>query len=46
MQSITDEFPNVTKEEVTNIARKLKDNKYARLEILLRHPYAHEVVVT
>ena len=46
MQTITDEFLNVTKEEVTNIVRKLKDNKYARLEILLRHPYAHKVVVT
>ncbi len=46
IQTITDEFLNVTKEEVTNIVGKLKDNKYARLEILLRHPYAHKVVVT
>ncbi len=38
MQTITDEFLNVTKEEVTIIVQKLKDNKYARLEILLRHP--------
>ena len=46
MQAIAEEFLNVTKEEVTNIVRKLKDNKYASLEILLRHPYAHKVVVT
>ncbi len=46
MQTITDEFLNVMKDEVTNIVRKLKDNKYARLEILLRHLYVHEVVLT
>ena len=44
MQTITDEFLNVTKEEVTDIVQKLKNNKHARLEILLRHPFTHEVV--
>ncbi len=45
MQTITDEFLNVDKEEVKDIVQKLKNNKYARLEILLRHPYTHEVVI-
>ncbi len=46
MQTITDEFLNVDKEEVKDIVQKLKNNKYARLEILLRHPFTHEVVIT
>ncbi len=46
MQTITDEFLNVDKEEVRDIVQKLKNNKYARLEILLRHPFTHEVVIT
>ena len=46
MQIITDEFLNVDKEEVRNIGRELKNNKYARLEVLLRHPFTHEVVIT
>ena len=46
MQTITDEFLNVTKEEVTDIAQKLKNNKHARLEILLRHPFMHKVIIT
>ena len=29
---------------VTDIVQKLKNNKHARLEILLRHPFTHEVV--
>ncbi len=45
MQTITDEFLNVGKEEVKNIVQKPKNNKYARLKILLRHPYTHEVVI-
>ncbi len=44
MQTITDEFLNVTKEEVTDIVQKLKNNKYARLEILLRHPFTHDAI--
>ncbi len=44
MQTITDEFLNVTKEESTSITQKLKDNKYARLEVLLRHPYTYQVI--
>ncbi len=46
MQTITDEFLNVDKEEVRDIVKELKNNKYARLEILLRHPFTHEVVTT
>ena len=45
MQTITDEFLNLNKEEVKDTVQKLKNNKYARLEILLRHPYTHEVVI-
>ncbi len=45
MQTITDEFLNVDKEEVKDIVQKLKNNKYARLEISLRHPYTHKVVM-
>ncbi len=45
MQTITDEFLNEDKEEIKDIVQKLKNNKYARLEILLRHPFTHEVVI-
>ncbi len=38
MQTIMDEFLNVEKDEIKNITQKLKNNKYARLEISLRHP--------
>ena len=34
MQTITDEFFNVTKEEVIDIVQKLKNNKHARLEVI------------
>ena len=44
MQTITDEFINVEKDEIKNITQKLKNNKYARLEISLRHPYIHKVI--
>ena len=44
MQTITDEFLNVEKEEIKDIIQKLKNNKHARLEILLRHPFTHEVI--
>ena len=41
MQTITDEFLNVEKEEIKDIIQKLKNNKHARLE---RHPFTHEVI--
>ncbi len=44
MQTITDEFLNVEKEEIKDITQKLKNNKHSRLEILLRHPFTHEVI--
>ncbi len=45
MVSITDEFLNVEKDEIKNIIQKLKNNKHARLEIMLRYPYTHEVII-
>ena len=45
MKTITDEFLDVENEEIKEIVQKLKNNKYARLEILLRIPYTHEVIV-
>ena len=45
MQTITDEFLNAEKNEIKDIVQKLKNNKYARLEILLRSPYTHKVIV-
>ncbi len=45
MQAITDDFLNVEKEEIKDIVQKLKNNKYSRLEILLRCPYTHEVSI-
>ena len=45
MQTIADEFLNAEKEEIKDIVRKLKNNKYSRLEISLRHPYEHEVII-
>ena len=44
MQTVLDESLHVTKEEEKSIVEKLKNNKYARLEILLRHPYTHDIV--
>ncbi len=44
MQTITDEFLNVEKEEIKDIIQKLKNNKRSRLEILLRHPFTHKVI--
>ena len=44
MQTILDENLNVSKEEEKSIVEKLKNNKYARLEILLQHPYTHKIV--
>ena len=45
MQTITDEFLNVEKEEIRNIIQKLTNNEYARLEISLRYPYTHEIII-
>ena len=45
MQAITDDFLNVEKEEIKDIVQKLKNKKYSRLEILLRCPYTHEVII-
>ena len=45
MKTITDEFLDAEKEEIKEIVQKLKNNKYARLEILLRIPYTHKVIV-
>ncbi len=44
MQTITDEFLNVEKEEIKDIIQKHKNNKHSRLENLLRHPFTHEVI--
>ncbi len=45
MQTITEEFLNVEKEEIKDIVQKLKNNKHSTLEILLRHPFTHEVTL-
>ncbi len=45
MQTIVDEFLNVEKEEIKDIVKTLKNNKYSRLEISLRHPYRHKVII-
>ena len=45
MKSLFDDYLNgLDKNEFDNIVRKLKTNKYARLEIELRHPYDHKIV--
>ncbi len=46
MQTITDEFLNIEKEEIKDIIQKLKNNKHARLEILLRHPFTYEIITS
>lgn len=43
MQTVLDESLYVTKEEEKDI-QKLKNNKYERLEIVLRYPYTHDVL--
>ena len=45
MQIIADEFLNTEKEIIKDIVKKLKNNKYARLEISLKHPYDYKVIV-
>ena len=45
MKSLFDDYLNgLDKNEFDDIVRKLKTNKYARLEIELRHPYDHKIV--
>jgi hypothetical protein len=44
MNTILDEFLDIEKDEERNIIDILKNNKYARLEILLRHPYKHNII--
>jgi hypothetical protein len=43
MQAILKESLDITKDEKRNTIDILKNNKYARLEILLRHPYTHNI---
>ena len=46
MKTITDDYLyGVEKDEIYVIINKLKKNKYAQLEISLRHPYEYEVVI-
>ena len=46
MKTIVNDYLNgCSKTEVDDIVRKLKNNKYARLEIELHHPYDHKIVV-
>ena len=46
MRSITDEYLyGLDKNEINEIVNKLKNNKYARLEIDLHHPYDYRVVI-
>ena len=44
MQTILEESLHITKDEEKNTIGILKNNKYARLEILLRHPYTHNII--
>ena len=46
MKTITDDYLNgAEKDAPLDITQKLKNNKYARLEIELIYPYTHKVVV-
>ena len=42
---VNDHLNGVDKAETDRIAKQLKDHKYARLEINLRHPYGRTLVV-
>ena len=45
METLMDDYVGgATKEERKQIVENLKRNKHARIEIELRHPYAHRVV--
>ena len=45
MQAITNKFLEAEKEETKDIEQKLGNNMYSRLEIFLRCPYAHKVII-
>ena len=46
MNAIFDDYlSTVDKSEKTQIVSMLKNNDFARLEVLLRRPYSHEVIV-
>ena len=42
---MNDYLYGVSNDEIKDIVDKLKNNKYARLEINLRHPYNYEAVI-
>ena len=42
---VNDHLNGVNKAETDLITKQLKDHKYARLEISLRHPYRHMVAL-
>ena len=44
MKTFMEESLNVTKKEKRDIIDKLKNNKYARLEVLRRYPFTHSIV--
>ena len=44
MKTVLEESLHIEKDEGKNIIDTLKNNKYARLEILLRHPYTHNII--
>ena len=44
MQQIN-KFLRMPKEEINDIDQRLKNNDYARLEILLRKPYTRKVII-
>ena len=46
MKTITDDYLyGVSNEEIKDIVEKLKNNKYTRLGINLRHPFDDKVVI-
>ena len=46
MKTITDDYLyGVEKDKIKEIIKKVENNKYARLDINLRHPYDHEVIM-
>ena len=44
MKTFIEESLDVSKEEERSIIGKLKNNKYARLEVLRTHPYTHKII--
>jgi hypothetical protein len=45
MKIILDEYLLVDNAEMRSIKEKLKENKYAHLEVHLVHPFSHEVKI-